>query len=670
MSQTGSSHSDPMSSGRVPPSNEPTTSGQTAACSATRPRKPRSQNKWPTDKVTCQGINADGTPTDKEGLKRFRLLCGLIARQRVGINVKFENLDEAARQSLFDALLEYLDYPENLTPRQRKDAFRAAMKSIAKLHRTFKTTLANKFALQNVTPFQVHRHLEPNEWDLFVTSVHSEEFQAKSEEMKGLRRRITDNHRLGPEGYEGKKKGKWRKEDDAIAQTGSENPWTQFPGRSSSYLRARAAPTPPSGEITFSSEGTRRLADRVMELKEQASQGSYTGVREEDILSGALETPEHRGRVRGVSSSKGWKEGFGPEYEGMWKKKRLTSAERDEALRRSILNEVANRLQIAGIDVSLAFGPTLPPPALTGFKSSCASKEVEGPVASSVPVRSVQSPAMPSVEPDTIDLLEGPTPCSLVMKPGGYTIELARGVVLPGQTVCHTVPVGPDFAVVKPDVVWTNCRAHPLEIPIEDEVTTLGDALHQRIQWRRADILVPPLCGPCTGTTSGGPSTGRLPSTQPQTAKVTPQPNTPPMVGKNDQEIVGDKGVSRNIPQKRSPTKRNPPKKNTPKKNTPKEKAAQKKATGNAWSQMNPKFEYGKPMLSAEALANAGAATKKLHNYYMGVLMPRKIQDINVLVPDRYFHMGDNYLVVSMSDLYDLFNLSALDISLLRCVTL
>jgi hypothetical protein len=56
----------------------------------------------------------------------------------------------------------------------------------------------------------------------------------------------------------------------------------------------------------------------VIELKDHES-----GVREHDILSTAIDTPEHTGRVRGVSSSRGWKEAFGKEHEGLWKKKKL-----------------------------------------------------------------------------------------------------------------------------------------------------------------------------------------------------------------------------------------------------------------------------------------------------------------------------------------------------------
>ena len=58
----------------------------------------------------------------------------------------------------------------------------------------------------------------------------------------------------------------------------------------------------------------------MIELKDHES-----GVREHDILSTAIDMPEHTGRVHGVSSSKGWKEAFGKDNEALWKKKKRKS---------------------------------------------------------------------------------------------------------------------------------------------------------------------------------------------------------------------------------------------------------------------------------------------------------------------------------------------------------
>jgi hypothetical protein len=74
--------------------------------------------------------------------------------------------------------------------------------------------------------------------------------------------------------------------------------------------------------ITFSNPAVVGVVDRVKTLAAQGSDGSFSGVREDNNLTAALETPEHRGRVRGVSSSLGWSKGFGEEFTGMYRKKR------------------------------------------------------------------------------------------------------------------------------------------------------------------------------------------------------------------------------------------------------------------------------------------------------------------------------------------------------------
>jgi hypothetical protein len=65
-----------------------------------------------------------------------------------------------------------------------------------------------------------------------------------------------------------------------------------------------------SGGITFSNPAVVGVADRVKTLAAQGSDGSFSRVREDDILTATLETPEHQGWVRGVSSSLGWVKGL------------------------------------------------------------------------------------------------------------------------------------------------------------------------------------------------------------------------------------------------------------------------------------------------------------------------------------------------------------------------
>ena len=77
----------------------------------------------------------------------------------------------------------------------------------------------------------------------------------------------------------------------------------------------------------------------------------------------------------------------------------------------------------------------------------------------------------------------------------------------------------------------------------------------------------------------------------------------------------------------------------------------------------------GKPMLSELDLVTAGANTKGLHTHYMthangddtSIVGQFKAEDL---------HNGLGFFSVSWSDLYIVFNLDALDISLICCLTL
>ena len=113
MSETGSSDSNAQRDQVLNLQQE--VSAQTGACSTSQRRKPRAQTKWPTDIIKVADFDSDGFPTNDDGMICWRLICGLIARQRVGINVHFEDLDEPARQGLFDIMKQYLQFSEGIS---------------------------------------------------------------------------------------------------------------------------------------------------------------------------------------------------------------------------------------------------------------------------------------------------------------------------------------------------------------------------------------------------------------------------------------------------------------------------------------------------------------------------------------------------------------------------
>jgi hypothetical protein len=161
---------------------------------------------------------------------------------------------------------------------------------------------------------------------MFVQEINSPSFQQLSQEMKQKRALHNKPYKTGRKCYRGKRK-EWEEGDAKLAAEEKQNPWDQFPGRWRPYLRARVGKkkkkntSEGSGGITFSNPAVVGVADRVKTLAAQGSDGSFSRVREDDILITALETPEHRGRVRGMSSSLGWGKGFGEEFAGMYRKK-------------------------------------------------------------------------------------------------------------------------------------------------------------------------------------------------------------------------------------------------------------------------------------------------------------------------------------------------------------
>ena len=130
-----------------------------------------------------------------------------------------------------------------------------------------------------------------------------------------------------------------------------------------------------------------------------------------------------------------------------------------------------------------------------GQRSSCAStfeaakKHNDGPLLYSEDEDEDAKQMGLDEDHDTISGLSEPTPCALIHSVGGHRAEVAWGIVYPRQFELHTVPIQPECAVVKVELVaeWPELV---LPFPSNDEISKFGEAVLQRIQWRRIDIVV------------------------------------------------------------------------------------------------------------------------------------------------------------------------------------
>ena len=88
---------------------------------------------------------------------------------------------------------------------------------------------------------------------------------------------------------------------------------------------------------------------------------------------------------------------------------------------------------------------------------------------------------------------------------------------------------------------------------------------------------------------------------------------------------------------------------------------------GAAWTMANPKYKPGEPMLSEEALKFAGESCEGLHAYVMKQSANGAIDILAKVVASYFDSEAELKLIAGFNDLYDLFNLESLDMSLLRC---
>jgi hypothetical protein len=87
-----------------------------------------------------------------------------------------------------------------------------------------------------------------------------------------------------------------------------------------------------------------------------------------------------------------------------------------------------------------------------------------------------------------------------------------------------------------------------------------------------------------------------------------------------------------------------------------------------AMTHANPKFQMGKLMLTIDTLKEAGKSCVVLHNYYINNY--KKCQHIIGGFKEKHFLVGEVIFLIPWSDLYDLFTLDTLDMSLMCCFAL
>jgi hypothetical protein len=124
-----------------------------------RGRVLRTSTKWPSDIMIVTEIEIVGMLVPLTQKRRFRALAGLVARQKIPLNLlEIKELSNYEKWDLFDKHVhKHLKFQENAKPQ----AFELFWKTTAKAWRQFRFQLRRDFIRKGLEPFTAHPFIVP-----------------------------------------------------------------------------------------------------------------------------------------------------------------------------------------------------------------------------------------------------------------------------------------------------------------------------------------------------------------------------------------------------------------------------------------------------------------------------------------------------------------------------
>jgi hypothetical protein len=173
-----------------------------------------------------------------------------------------------------------------------------------------------KFAKKGLDPT---KKILEGQWAVFLEQRSNPKFISLSEANSKLSKKNKYHHHIGIGGYK-RQVSKWRQEDTEKKVAGWPTLSEQLGERTANWIHARK-PRETEADVSFDDPNVEEVAKNIYAMTAKQNQGSFKPQRERDILTAGLGNTEHPGRVRGISSKEGWKEGFRPQWEGLYKKR-------------------------------------------------------------------------------------------------------------------------------------------------------------------------------------------------------------------------------------------------------------------------------------------------------------------------------------------------------------
>jgi hypothetical protein len=304
-------------------------------------------------------------------------------------------------------------------------------------------------------------------------------------------------HHLGTGGYK-RQVSKWRQEDAEKKAAGLPTLSEQLGERTANWIRARKPRETESG-VSFDDPTIEEAATNIYAIAAKQSQGTFKPQRERDILTGGLSNPEHPGRVRGISSKEGWKEGFGPQWEGLYKKrnrykKEMANYFKEEAKKefKGLMSKMLSNpplelmQQLAMASAMSVQQMTTPQIQIIPAAQTSASTDTEGTTIPSS-VASTGNKVRYPVD-DIIRLVA----CTLVIRYGinnQRTKKVATGLAIPGCKF-HGNNIPEEYCRVEVTTVVQGYEGNMLDIPGPEGIETLGQAIKNFILFLTLLLLI------------------------------------------------------------------------------------------------------------------------------------------------------------------------------------
>ncbi|KAL0540272.1 hypothetical protein IC582_024506 [Cucumis melo] len=217
-------------------------------------------------------FNEHGQPVEATS-KKMQSYIGVCVRQQIPITYNsWKEVPNELKDTIYDCISMSFDLQPN--------AKHSILMSASRKFRTFKTTLTQKYILPSKDqpsllqfPPKIYSHINQEDWESFVDARLSEEWEDYSRIQRERRSKCVYNHHMSRKGY---------------ANLADELKITHdISYRSTLWKEARKG-----RNNDYFDDATRDCASRIDEL--------VATNKNEDILTDALGSKEHGGRVRGV----------------------------------------------------------------------------------------------------------------------------------------------------------------------------------------------------------------------------------------------------------------------------------------------------------------------------------------------------------------------------------